>query len=261
MKTLVICVAAFASFSAIGESKTNVVPRQHNIPEAVLRKTGGIVEKKGLGKIVIVNCQSRITESLVKDRMERLARLMKCAFEFRNGTWNISAPNASDANIAIYIVDDPKLPMSLVAAEAGWGVVNTVGLEFGERFSRQLTRVFALTAGAMCSMNVHSPMQPLTKVEDLDKLLSDNIMRDMIDAIRHNMRSRGITQNTVSSYLKACEQGWAPAPTNDVQRAIWEQVRADKERGPAKPILILPPGMGEGGLRRRANAGGISDSR
>ncbi len=31
-------------------------------------------------------------------------------------------------------------------------------------------------------------------------------------------------------------------PTNEYHRAIWEQVRADKERGPAKPIAIRPPG-------------------
>lgn len=234
MKALIVCAAAFAAFSAIGENKGDAAPKQRAIPEAILKKTGGIVEKKGQGKVVIVNCQSRIAESLIKERMERLARLMKCTFELRSGAWDISAPNASDANIAIYIVDNPKLPMSLVAAEAGWGVVNAVGLETGERFSRQLTRVFALTAGAMCSINVHSPMQPLTKVEDLDKLLSDNIMRDMIDAIRHNMKARGITQNTVSSYLRACEQGWAPAPTNEFQKAIWDKVHS----APKNPMKI-----------------------
>jgi hypothetical protein len=67
-------------------------------------------------------------------------------------------------------------------------------------------------------------------------------MRDMIDAIRRNMKARGITQTMISSYLKACEQGWAPAPTNDYQRAIWEKVKADKERGPTNPITIPPPG-------------------
>ena len=236
MKALIICAAAFAAFVAAGENKDTSAPKHRNIPEAMLKKTGGIVERKGQGKVVIVNCQSRIAESLIKERTDRLARLLKCAFEVRKGAWEISAPNAADANIAIYIVDDPKLPMSLVAAESGWGVVNAVGLESGERFSRQLTRVFALTAGAMCSINIHSPMQPVSKVEDLDKLLSDNIMPDMIDSIRHNMKARGITQNTVSSYLRACEQGWAPAPTNEFQKAIWDKVH----ELPTEPIRIKP---------------------
>ena len=236
MKKLIVCAAVFAAFAVAGESIDAAAPKHRSVPEAVLRKTGGIVERKGQGKVVVVNCQERIAESLIKERTARLARLLKCAFEVRKGAWEISAPNAADANIAIYIVDDPKLPMSLVAAESGWGVVNAVGLESGERFSRQLTRVFALTAGAMCSINIHSPMQPVSKVEDLDKLLSDNIMRDMIDSIRHNMKARGITQNTVSSYKRACEEGWAPAPTNDYQKAIWEKVH----QLPTEPIKIKP---------------------
>ena len=45
----------------------------------------------------------------------------------------------------------------------------------------------------------------------------------------------------VSTYLKACEEGWAPTPTNEYQKAIWEQVKADKERGPTNPIKIPMP--------------------
>ena len=35
-------------------------------------------------------------------------------------------------------------------------------------------------------------------------------------------------------YLMAVRQGWAPAPTNDIQKAIWEKVKAEKEAA-AKP--------------------------
>jgi len=33
---------------------------------------------------------------------------------------------------------------------------------------------------------------------------------------------------------EACQEGWAPAPTNDIQKAIWNEVR----QLPAKPIKI-----------------------
>ena len=39
-----------------------------------------------------------------------------------------------------------------------------------------------------------------------------------------------------SVYRKACEEGWAPAPTNDVQKAIWDKVHAM----PTEPIKIKP---------------------
>jgi len=44
-----------------------------------------------------------------------------------------------------------------------------------------------------------------------------------------------------ATYRRACHLGWAPPPTNDVQRAIWEKIKAEKERGPTKPITIPPP--------------------
>ena len=52
----------------------------------------------------------------------------------------------------------------------------------------------------------------------------------------------GVTRSQTFSYRELCTQGKAPAPTNDVQRAIWEKVKADKERGPSNPIKIEPPG-------------------
>ena len=38
----------------------------------------------------------------------------------------------------------------------------------------------------------------------------------------------------VATYKRACREGWAPTPTNDVQRAIWEKVHAI----PDKPLTI-----------------------
>ena len=42
------------------------------------------------------------------------------------------------------------------------------------------------------------------------------------------------------TYRQACIEGWAPAPTNDVQKAIWEKVHSEKERGPSHGLKISP---------------------
>ena len=52
---------------------------------------------------------------------------------------------------------------------------------------------------------------------------------------------RGVQSARFTTYRQACREGWAPAPTNDLQKAIWEEVKADKERGPTNPITITPP--------------------
>ncbi len=81
--------------------------------------------------------------------------------------------------------------------------------------------------------------EPTLEALDANRLMlpsPDPVMRMVNGAM-----ARGIDTVRTDTYRRACQEGWAPAPTNDVQRAIWEQVRADKERGPTKPITISPP--------------------
>ena len=52
--------------------------------------------------------------------------------------------------------------------------------------------------------------------------------------ISHALPQMGIPQIRRVSYKNACEEGWAPAPTNEFQKAIWEKVKAEKEAA-AKP--------------------------
>jgi len=229
---LAFALVSFAQDTVKGDGEP--VSPSHAIPEAVLKKTGGIVAKRGEGKIVIVNCQNTIDEKLISERANRLGRLLKCGVEIRRGEWNVSVKTPDDANFAIYVIRDDKLPMSLIAVESGWGAVNTENLDSGDRFSKELTRVFALTVGAMCSRNINSPMQPVANPKSLDKIMTDNIMRDMIDSLRINMKARGMTETKVATYRKACQEGWAPAPTNEYQKAIWDEVR----KLPEKPIQI-----------------------
>ena len=46
----------------------------------------------------------------------------------------------------------------------------------------------------------------------------------------------GITPWYQTTYHKAVEEGWAPAPTNEYQKAIWDKVHAM----PTAPIKIKP---------------------
>ena len=43
-----------------------------------------------------------------------------------------------------------------------------------------------------------------------------------------------MTETKASTYRKACQEGWALAPTNDVQKAIWKEVHSI----PDKPMTI-----------------------
>lgn len=230
--TAIVFAITFSALSVTAdESKTK---ENQNIQENLLRKSGGMIYKIGKGKISFINCQDKISATAIEDKIQRLSRLLKYNMELQQGNWDIKKPKPQDSNLAIFIIADTTMPMSIVAVESGWGVVNVAELNSFEQFSKQLTRVFALTSGAMCSRNPYSPMQPISSIAELKKIKTDNIMRDMIDAIRLNLNAKGLTTFSITSYKKACEEGWAPAPTNDIQKAIWDRVHA----APKNPMKI-----------------------
>ena len=61
-----------------------------------------------------------------------------------------------------------------------------------------------------------------------------NISPISVKTVIMNAADLGIPKITLKPYKIACEEGWAPAPTNDIQKAIWEKVKAEKEAA-AKP--------------------------
>ena len=65
--------------------------------------------------------------------------------------------------------------------------------------------------------------------------------KKVVGAMARNLNALGFKPRRRLTYRRACQEGWAPAPTNEFQKAVWEQVKADKERGPANPITIPPP--------------------
>ena len=73
------------------------------------------------------------------------------------------------------------------------------------------------------------------KVRELDSL-QDALPADVIQRCTKHLANIGVTRRETSSYFRAAKEGWAPSPTNDVQRKIWAQVHSV----PSKPITIKP---------------------
>ena len=77
-------------------------------------------------------------------------------------------------------------------------------------------------------------MQTVLKSTDLDKLLTDGFTFDMASSINENLQAMGIFPMRKITYVKACQEGWAPAPTNEYQKAIWDRVHS----APKNPMKI-----------------------
>ena len=96
----------------------------------------------------------------------------------------------------------------------------------------------AVRAADLAFPNSH--MSALTAPGDLDIVTDEMPPTEALARMPDYLKGLGVTPLGRVPYRQTCQEGWAPAPTNEFQRAIWNKARAV----PDKPITI------ESGLKR-----------
>lgn len=150
-------------------------------------------------------------------------------------------------DVGVFVVSDGKLPPMLVAPEERWALVNVAALRKGlkddavgrrlyaSRCRGELQRAFCYVAGCGSSQ-FDGNLMDISEIESIDSLNPDLTVGDTMALCRKYLASIKVTQPVMVSYGRACKEGWAPAPTNDIQRAIWDKVH----EMPSAPIKIKP---------------------
>jgi len=209
-----------------------------------MRQFGGFVKdvRTQRGKIVVVNAQSAADAAWFDEVVVAFDKMTKISIEVAPGTFDLVAPKLQ-GTASVFVVDDPKLPMSLVAPEAKWTMVNVAPLKcdktafFQARVRKQLTRSLAYLFGAADSQYPMCLTGCVTKPEDLDQFVyTSKLPMDIQLRMEKYIPSLGITPYTISTYKNAVIEGWAAQPTNDYQKAIWEEVH----QLPTAPLTIKP---------------------
>jgi len=77
-------------------------------------------------------------------------------------------------------------------------------------------------------------MKPVRNMAELDAMPNKFIHPASFYKARAYFDLCGVTPARQGTYESACQQGWAPAPTNDIQKSIWEKVRTP----PKTPMKI-----------------------
>ena len=244
-------LAAFAAEPAKG--KTELTPEQKAArAEARRRHTGGFLEFPGEGKIAILNAQKAVAQEEIDknvDSLRNLARNVDIAVQDVEFSLATAKSVRSDigAPAAVYLIDDPSLPMSLIAIEDGWGVVNVAPLKAGAdeaklnlRFKKEFVRVASIVFTGAKSQFKNSPLQSAQSVEDLDKIMGENFGIDTMTTMMNHLPEIGVKPGTRMTYRSACMQGIAPAPTNEYQKVIWEEIKAQQSEEPSNPMKIAP---------------------
>ncbi len=106
---------------------------------------------------------------------------------------------------------------------------------FRHRMNAVLWRAFVFTAGGISTSTYDCVMKNITSAKDVDALTAPVACPTFVQGIANAAKKDfGFATCRRGTYEKACQEGWAQPPTNDVQKAIWERVRAI----PDKPIKI-----------------------
>lgn len=213
------------------------------------RTTGMVLEAPFEGKrVCIMNGQSRVGSEVFESIAKEFAETVWFKVEIVHGA---ASPKTVLLNgtvgLVVCVEESEDAPALLIAPENGWAKVNVAKLAtdnldadiLGQRVKREIWRAVAYALGAG-NERIPSVLSPVETTADLDALPSTPTP-EAFNTILQAAEARGIGKIRFVPYRRACEEGWAPAPTNDAQKAIWEQVKADKERGPTNPITIEPP--------------------
>lgn len=219
--------------------------------ERVLKKTGGFVEVPAKGVAVAVwdarekpggaaiqfadvfGSLSRINVKVERRPMADGAKAVDAAIAFRS---------AERAAYAVAIVDDGALRGLTVMPEDGVALVNAARYREGAedpvkaevRIHKEVWRALGFVAGIGYAPYPNDVMQSISTVRELDAL-EYQVMQPMnFQRMYGALAKAGITRARRVPYRVAVREGWAAQPTNDYQRAVWNEVHAI----PDKPITI-----------------------
>ena len=257
-----ICLCATALLNAV--DKPNPARRVRLPPEELakrhaeraerraerIRQNGGIVEAPYNGKyVVVVDAQKKVGRKPFEEFAQSMFSGLRFPTRIKTGGGVAWPVTGMDAGITILVAERGEDPILLVAPESGWAVLNMTALSADNppqdilegRTMKEMWRAACYVLGAANSMSPSCVMTDVFTPKDLDEIQVYAPSPEHFGKMSANAFKRGISYKRSELYSKACEEGWAPAPTNDVQKAIWEKVKSDKERGPTTPITIQPP--------------------
>lgn len=208
--------------------------------------SGGIVEKPGSGKgmFLFADSTGELTEAMLFRDLNILNRTLKISPKIiRCESVTVKSAKSKlmglGGDAAVFIVNDIDLPRLITASEEGWAIVNIGKMKLDnpstELLNKRITvEVIRGLAQIFGSGNSGLSMTAITSLKDIDELKHTGFPSSAIKLCQTQMKKLGFEPKVTASYRVACRQGWAPTPTNDVQKAIWNQVHAT----PKNPLKI-----------------------
>lgn len=251
MKLCSILLLLLASSTVAADTATNAngVTMGELRRRGIYRLTGGKIKKPGVQKGAIgfiVAKDTRFDRKRIQDLVKFLIPMRRQEIRYieadqlpSDGLDRELKDRQLNAGVFVGWNDKCDLPM-IYAPEKHFAIVNVRNLKpgakddavFAERIFKESARAFAYVCGAGGSMGGEGIMN-VTSVDELDEC-AVQFPFDVINRFNPYLKSIGVTSWQESTYRMAVQEGWAPAPTNKYQQAIWDKAHS----APSNPMKI-----------------------
>ncbi len=251
-KYSVIILMAFGVLSIFADAKhvlraTTVAERKAQKQAMLiqrLKEEGGEIIKPGTmkGSILFANAQNIVDQFEIEETRDYLWDLLNFKINVEKHDkvlpqTAVAALEKTKANLALFIVEDPSLPILILAPEEKWAIINVTRLAEGAkspvytvmRLKKEIVRAFVYLCGGACSSYPDSMMGAVSKPSDLDRFAKVDLPIDVLMRFNNYLRRLGVTPAERVSYLLALDEPWCPPPENGYQKAVkakWEAERA-----------------------------------
>lgn len=233
---LFLAVAVVSAQAALAEH-TPVHPSRM---EEFNKKTGGLVmPPANAAKLVYLDARGDRSVAFTNN-MKAASRLIDFGYVVKNIQLKEGAcpleiargERKNGAGAVIVFLENDKLPVLSVYPEEAITVLNVKPLRdndenaYRRRVNKEFWRCVSFTlggyGGATQGATVLAPVYSLKHLDDLRTL---SLTPSQVNAIIVGKTRLGLFGGSPAPYSRACREGWAPAPTNEYQQAIWDKIK------------------------------------
>ena len=206
----------------------------------MLAKTGGMVQSPVEGpQLLFLNMQTRVAATALDEPADQIGKMLRLPTTRKDAptaeplTAALDALKGNQTAAVIVLGDSSDYPSLLIAPESRWAMVNVAALTdentsaetLALRTKKEVWRAFGYLMGAAHSNFEACLMQTVLSAKELDALKGRSLSPEPFNKIMAHAQKLGMKPQRMATYRKAVEEGWAPAPTNDFQKAIWDELK------------------------------------
>lgn len=197
---------------------------------AKLAADGGSLERPIKGRVIRIKVD---TDKFALSDLEKAAadirRYLRLAVEVTGRT---DSPTNAIGAFVLVAEKGADSPMLLCAPEENWSTVNVTRIlednpdaeTAKTRLRKEVWRALAYALGVGNATKPPCLMRPIRRASDLDKEAVEMVSPPPMMSIMYTAQKLDVARYGMTTYRKACQEGWAHSPTNEVQKKIWAEV-------------------------------------